>query len=147
MTWVWPGPLRVSEVQGRNTCYKGGFFSEDSLLSSSPMSFYLLASRKLREHTMEKLSPCKLYLRQRRLKYSTFSINPTFHAKYHGLAFIIIKIPGWPLTLLQRIHEEVILVFQFIFLIFHFLFFFKQLKTNITVSFDLLTQRFEQFAH
>ena len=42
MTWVWPGPLRVSEVQGRNTCYKGGFFSEDSLLSSSPMSFYLL---------------------------------------------------------------------------------------------------------
>ena len=24
MTWVWPGPLRVSEVQGRNTCYKGG---------------------------------------------------------------------------------------------------------------------------
>ena len=37
MTWVWPGPLRVSEVQGRNTC-----FSEDSLLSSSPMSFYLL---------------------------------------------------------------------------------------------------------
>ena len=33
MTWVWPGPLRVSEVQGRNTCY---------LLSSSPMSFYLL---------------------------------------------------------------------------------------------------------
>ena len=41
MTWMWPGPLRVSEVQGRNTCYKGGFFSEDSLLSSSPMSFYL----------------------------------------------------------------------------------------------------------
>ncbi|KAK3753533.1 hypothetical protein RRG08_016548 [Elysia crispata] len=39
MTWVWPGPLRVSEVQGRNTCCKGGFFSEDSLLS--PMSFYL----------------------------------------------------------------------------------------------------------
>ena len=42
MTWVWPGPLRVSEVQGRNTCYKGGVFSEDSLLSSFPMSFYLL---------------------------------------------------------------------------------------------------------
>ena len=41
MTWVWPGPLRVSEVQSRNTCYKGGFFSEGSLLSSSPMSFYL----------------------------------------------------------------------------------------------------------
>ena len=41
MTWVWPGPLRVSKVQGRNTCYKGIFFSEDSLLSSSPMSFYL----------------------------------------------------------------------------------------------------------
>ena len=50
MTWVWPGPLRVSEVQGRNTCYKGGFFSEDSLLSSSPMSFYLLliSARKRR---------------------------------------------------------------------------------------------------
>ena len=42
MTWVWPGPLRVSEVQGRNTCYKGGFSSENSLFSSSPMSFYLL---------------------------------------------------------------------------------------------------------
>ena len=42
MTWVWPGPLSMSEVQGRNTCYKRGFFSEDSLLSSSPMSFYLL---------------------------------------------------------------------------------------------------------
>ena len=41
MTWVWPGPIRVSEVQGRNTCYKGGFFSEDSLLFSSPMSFSL----------------------------------------------------------------------------------------------------------
>ena len=34
--------LRVSEVQGLNTCYKGGFSSEDSLLSSSPMSFLLL---------------------------------------------------------------------------------------------------------
>ena len=22
MTWVWPSPLRVSEVQGRNTCYE-----------------------------------------------------------------------------------------------------------------------------
>ena len=23
MTWVWPGPLRVSEVKGRNTCNEG----------------------------------------------------------------------------------------------------------------------------
>ena len=41
MTWLWPGPLRVSEIQDRNTCYKEGFFSVDSLLSCSPMSFYL----------------------------------------------------------------------------------------------------------
>ena len=38
---MWPGPLRVSEVQCRNTCYKGGggFFSEDALLSSFPKEF------------------------------------------------------------------------------------------------------------
>ena len=24
VTWVWPGPLRVSEVMGRNTCYEEG---------------------------------------------------------------------------------------------------------------------------
>ena len=47
MTWVWPGSLRVSEVQGRNTCYKECFFSEGSLLSSSPMSFYLQIFKKL----------------------------------------------------------------------------------------------------
>ena len=41
MTQMWPGPLRVSEVKGRNTCYEGGFFSEDFLLSSSPMSILL----------------------------------------------------------------------------------------------------------
>ena len=46
MTWVWPGPLRVSEVKGRNTCNEGGFFSEDSLLFGSPVSFFIL------QHTM-----------------------------------------------------------------------------------------------
>ena len=30
MTWVWPGPLTVSEGKGRNTCHEAGFFSEDS---------------------------------------------------------------------------------------------------------------------
>ena len=39
MTWVWPGPLRVSEVKGRNTCNEGGFFSEDSLLFGFPGEF------------------------------------------------------------------------------------------------------------
>ena len=42
MTWAWPGPLRMSEVKGRNTCYEGGFFSEDSLLFGSPVSFFIL---------------------------------------------------------------------------------------------------------
>ena len=32
MTWVWPGPLRVSEGKGRNTCHEAGFFSEDSAI-------------------------------------------------------------------------------------------------------------------
>ena len=62
MTWVWPGPLRVSEVQGRNTCYKKGFFSEDSLLSSSPMSFYLL-SRNVRFYFLLDIGRCHHKLR------------------------------------------------------------------------------------
>ena len=41
MTWVWPGPLRVSEIKGRNTCYEGDFFCEDSLLFGSPVSFLI----------------------------------------------------------------------------------------------------------
>ena len=42
MAWMWPGPLRVSEIKGRNTYYKKGFFSEVSLLSRSSVRFYLL---------------------------------------------------------------------------------------------------------
>ena len=42
INWVWPSLFRVSEVEGRyTTLLKAGFLSEDSMLSSSPMSFYL----------------------------------------------------------------------------------------------------------
>ena len=77
MTWVWPGPLRVSEIQGRNTCYKGDFFSEDSLLSSSPMSFYLLRKfdlfaivSHLLSHSFRKSGLLLSLLRHPKLMYS-----------------------------------------------------------------------------
>ena len=65
---MWPGSLRVSEVQGRNTCYKGGFFSEDSLLSRSPMSFYLQY-----KHIYKYILPVK--------KYFSFSSQSTLRVK------------------------------------------------------------------
>ena len=34
-------PLRVAQVKDRNTCYEGGFFSEDSSPFGSPASFFI----------------------------------------------------------------------------------------------------------
>ena len=43
---MWSDPHRVAKVKGQNTYYNGGFSFKDSMLSSSPMSFYLQGALK-----------------------------------------------------------------------------------------------------